>query len=211
MENEKITPEDRFLGMMDVPSPVSKKGVFDLKKKKDWILQLKLWGASFGKKKNGLELFRLKVLNQILAGACILLTLFGIFYFYHKRLELDNRLTNIDGSSNDFSIEKKRRPYFVISLAESLSAARQRSIFNFIAPKDEEVPLTAQDISEILGNIKLVGIIWSKSNPEVMVEDESDKQTYLLREGDQLGEVTIKDIQVEKVIIEVEGKEFEWK
>ena len=57
-------------------------------------------------------------------------------------------------------------------------------------------------------NVKLVGIIWS-DHPQAMLEDTQEQKTYLLGPGEQIGDVTIKKILQDKVILGNHEREWE--
>jgi len=69
------------------------------------------------------------------------------------------------------------------------------------------------DLSEVVKELKLVGIIWSK-DPEVMIENAKDARTYTLKKGDVFVEkFKIKNISRESATLEVNtgfgAKEYE--
>lgn len=80
----------------------------------------------------------------------------------------------------------------------------KRNVFlPFGSPQGAYNPQEGVDLSEELKALKLVGIIWS-ANPEVMIENEKDLRTYILKKGDTFNEVyKIKNISRNSVTLEL--------
>lgn len=76
------------------------------------------------------------------------------------------------------------------------------------APPKSEANGSSADIAEKISNLKLVGVIWS-NNPQVMIEDVKGNRTYLLSIGEEMGEIKVKKIFMDKVVLEIEGQEEE--
>ncbi|MBN2831563.1 MAG: hypothetical protein JXL82_04755 [Candidatus Omnitrophica bacterium] len=80
----------------------------------------------------------------------------------------------------------------------------KRNIFlPFGSPQGAFNSQEGADLSEELKALKLVGIIWS-ANPEVMIENEKDSRTYILKKGDTFNEVyKIKNITRNSVTLQL--------
>lgn len=215
MAKDKVTPEDKLLKIIETPS-INQEKHFGLFTKKPALHHDKpelgasrtAGGISFRK------LLTLKSANKVLIGVCAAAAVSLAGYFYYWQVQMHRRLADVETVSADFSIFKEIKAYLKVSLDESISAAKKRNIFSFTPPKEEGSKTGAEDMTEgdiykLLEGIKLVGVIWSETHPEVMVEKEAEEKTYLLSEGDKLGVVTIKKIYQNKVIVEVEGSELE--
>ncbi|UCD15481.1 MAG: hypothetical protein JSV34_00060 [Candidatus Omnitrophota bacterium] len=211
MEKDKMTPEDKLLKIIENPSAAEKH--FSFFKRKADHLKTKLNIQQLRKGKKILEAFKLRTINKILVGVCVGITVFWAVYFYYSRVKWVSRVAAVETVSADFNIFKESKAYLDVSLEESISQAKKRNVFSFTLPKEEKVEkgeeITERDVLKLIEGIKLVGIIWSKINPEVMIEDEQEEKTYLLSEGDQLGVITIKKIYKNRVMIDVEGSELE--
>ena len=78
---------------------------------------------------------------------------------------------------------------------------KKRNIFSFLPPKPPVDLINKNaEISQLVANLKLVGILWS-ATPQAMIEDNKEKKTYLLATGEKIGELVIKSILRDKVII----------
>jgi len=70
----------------------------------------------------------------------------------------------------------------------------------------ETIPTTSA--TDMVKNLKLVGILWSE-NPQVMIEDTKQTKTYLLSIGETIGELQIKRILKDKVVVGKDDVEWE--
>lgn len=70
-----------------------------------------------------------------------------------------------------------------------------------------QAPSTPQ-FQDALADLKLVGISWS-SDPTVMIEELSTRETRFLRPGQTVGPFTIKEILPDRVILRAGGQELE--
>ncbi|MBU1122703.1 MAG: hypothetical protein ABIH71_06890 [Candidatus Omnitrophota bacterium] len=213
MSKDKMTPEDKLLRIIEDPSAGKDKS-FGIFKKKFSESKSMLSSVSLPSSGNISQLLKLRTINKLLAGGCVLVTVFLVAYFYYLKGNTDKRLVASEIISSDFSIMKESKAYLKVSLDEGMSSARKRNIFSFIPPKDDAKGKSGEDLTEgdiyrLLEGLKLVGIIWSETHPEVMVEDTNEEKTHLLSVGDRLGFMEIKKIYRNKVVIEVEGSEME--
>ena len=94
-----------------------------------------------------------------------------------------------------------------IEFREAISEIRKRNIFSLSFLEHKSIKETDVESELQVSDLKLVGVIWSE-NPQVMIEDTKSKKTYLLNTGDLIGNVKVKKIQRESVILEAEGQEW---
>jgi hypothetical protein len=91
-----------------------------------------------------------------------------------------------------------------------LDKVSQRNIFKIGAKKVAEAE-SKGDISrlmELTQSLKLVGISWS-NDPDAMIEDTKSTRTFFVKRGQMVGEVKIKDIAKDKVVLTYDGEEME--
>jgi type II secretory pathway component PulC len=62
-------------------------------------------------------------------------------------------------------------------------------------------------MTEVMNNLKLVGISWSSSEPLAMIEDNTTGRTYFLKQGQEINELKVQAISKEKVTVTYEGEE----
>lgn len=98
-----------------------------------------------------------------------------------------------------------------LNIQEYLNEISKRNIFLPIEMKNATGQELTPDFSQLVQDLKLVGVIWS-SNPEVMIESTKENRTYLLKKGDTFSKFKIKDITRSSAILEmdIEGKAKEY-
>lgn len=98
-----------------------------------------------------------------------------------------------------------------LPLQEYLAALEKRNMFlpagAAIKPEEtaEQATVTAAQIEDMAKDLKLVGVIWS-SAPEALVEDQTDKRTYLVKKGDTVGQkqFKVKEVRRNSAVLEIE-------
>jgi len=88
-------------------------------------------------------------------------------------------------------------------------------------PKEKELPVKEEApvlekkaeiqmplLEDLIKNFRIVGIIWSNA-PQVMIEDVSDRRTYLLSQGNMLKGVLVKEILKDRVVLSYDNQETE--
>ena len=73
-----------------------------------------------------------------------------------------------------------------------------------IAPED--ATSTGRDPRALIAGLKLVGISWGQE-PIAMIEQQ--QQTYFLKKGERLGDVTVKEILQDRVVLQAAGQDLE--
>lgn len=209
---ENITPEEKLLKLIENPeldAKAAKRRVrianpFSIKKLKDAIIR-----ASALKGKFKPYLFNLKIINQALIAIAVIIILYLVYDFMKgmpNMSRIDAYASDISGRSLKIKTQQEGR---VLNLSDYLSQVDKRDVFHFISPKKEEKPAPAKEILiSYAANFKLVGIIWSK-NPQAMLEDKKESKTLLVSPGDSIGEIKVKQILRDKVIIGYEDQEME--
>ena len=75
---------------------------------------------------------------------------------------------------------------------------------------EEDIIPASETIAEMVQNLKLVGISWSKS-PDAMIEDTESVRTFFVKRGQMIGKLKVQAIFKDKVILSYEGAEVELK
>jgi type II secretory pathway component PulC len=212
MERDNITPEEKLLKIIEgpampkfkIPLGMKKMPKVNLKNIGNWLNRLQHID------KNALSKYlSLRLVNKAIAGLCGFLTVFWIFDFMRINSNLSQRFEQIAQAPAVASAQAKETPLTLVSYEEITSEAKRRNIFTLLpAPPKTEADGSPADIAEKISNLKLVGVIWS-NNPQVMIEDVKGNRTYLLSIGEQMGEITIKKIFMDKVVLQIEGQEEE--
>ena len=203
-----ITPEERLLKIIESPGIQKAKVYFSAKAKAINIKTLAAWFKGLRLDKNIIKKIDLRLANKMAASLCGVITLFLLFDFFRVGVNLKSRFEKMLQASQSAIKEETRVALPNINLEEVLAQAKRRNVFTFLsAPAKAEASLPP-NIAEIISNFKLVGIIWSNS-PQAMIENAKEQRTFLLSQGEQLGQIKIKKIFQNKVVIEVEGQEQE--
>jgi len=205
---DNITPEERLLKIIESPGIQKAKVYLGAKAKAINLKTLISRIKNFRFDKNIIKKIDLRLANKIAASFCGFITLFLIFDFFRVGANLKSRFEKTLQASKVAIIEEKKVTLTNVDIEEVLAQAKRRNVFTFLpAPAKAEASLSP-NITEIISNLKLVGIIWSNS-PQAMIENAKEQRTFLLSQGEQIGQVKIKKIFQDKVVIEVEGQEQE--
>lgn len=207
MAEDKITPEEKLLKLIENPLSAKQKPHPAFKVRPLNIRAVGSWVGGLHINKDALRPFDLRTLNKILVALCVLITLFLIFDFIGYNAKLENRLFELNSQAAVIDGGKENTAELKIDLSQTLSEMKRRNMFTFLPPKEASVVKTT-NYSELVNNLKLVGIIWS-DKPQAMIESVSEKKTYLLGNGEHIGELTIKSVLKDKVILSKDSQEWD--
>lgn len=104
------------------------------------------------------------------------------------------------GEPSKTEIKKKKASYYTSGMAK-------RNIFKPLAEKKKEGGRIALP-SELIANFSLAGVIFDE-NPQAIIEDKRASKSYMLYAGDNIGEVKVKEVKEDRVILEYLGEDFE--
>ena len=211
MERDNITPEEKLLKLIEgsglpkfkIPLGIKKLPKVDLKAAGAWLKDLRHIDKDLI-----IKYLNLRSANKIVASLCGFLTIFWIFDFIRINSNLAQRFEQIAQAPAISATQAKETPLPLVSYEEILSQAKRRNIFTLLPVSPKIETSVATNIAEKISSLKLVGIIWS-NNPQVMIEDVKGNRTYLLSMGEQMGEIKVKKIFMDKVVLEIEGQEQE--
>ncbi len=92
---------------------------------------------------------------------------------------------------------------------EKFAPVVPKAVEPIIEIKSEVFPVQpAVTIASLIKNFRMVGIIWSNA-PQVMIEDVSERRTYLLNQGNMLKGVVVKEILKDRVVLSYDNQETE--
>ena len=206
MEKENITPEEKLLKIIESGQAEKRKPPGVLNKTQGKKKNLAVWFQSIRINKDTLKFFNLQSVNRIIIAVCILITVFFIFDFFRFNIQLKNRFAYAISGMAGVAPENEKPIFPELNTADILNQVKARNIFTFFP---EKIQQTQQAVdSEMISNLKLVGIIWS-DKPQTMIENTKEQKTYLLSTGENIGEVKIKKILRDKVVLSLEDKEWE--
>jgi type II secretory pathway component PulC len=203
-----LTPEEKLLRIIESP----KDAVHSLRPQRrlqapDVKLLLKDLKAKYGDKLK--SLLTLKSANTILIGAGGLTTLFLVIDFCvgMPRLQMIMRLEDVAKKTDvgNLVIEK------LDPLAIYMQEITQRNVFALpeapppLVVKKEEAK---SELTNIVADFKVVGIIWSEA-PQAILEESKTGKTYLVNRGGKLKEARVKDILKDRVVLSYDNQEIE--
>jgi type II secretory pathway component PulC len=95
------------------------------------------------------------------------------------------------------------------TLVSMMEEAKKKDLFTFAKvprPVAEEGAQTRQAVEDL----KLVAVVWS-DEPQVVVESRKEAQSFILNVGDAVGPFRVKAIEIDKVVLEENGKQWSLK
>lgn len=228
MASNKSTPEKRLLELIESPN---NHALREVKKKRSRVgfLSLSVFKGRFSFLKEGInKSLKGKTLVDI-RGINIILTICVLslmLYLGMSWLDSTDKLNKISNLSSEIAAQEKVKPFLSVSLLKDSSYYLQkvgpRNIFE-LAPEaiskdikeeasvEEEVVTPKDELLELIKDLVLVGVSWS-DDPVAMIENTDAKITYFLRKGEELKEgVKIRQIFMDRVILEYKGEEVELK
>jgi len=212
LERDRITPEEKLLKIIENSGAQKAKIQLGLKAKPLDIktITAKLKSFKFNKKeiKNLIKQINLRLVNKIVTALCGLLTIFWLFDFIRVGSSLKNRFERVIQIPTASAAQEIAVLIPAVNLGEVLIQAKKRNMFTLLPAPTKAEGSAAQETVQKVTNLKLVGIIWS-NNPQAMIENSTDQRTSLLSTGEKLGDITIKKIFRDKVILEINGEEQE--
>jgi len=145
---------------------------------------------------NNFKDLSLRKVNIATVSFAAIITIYCLFDIISMNRAIGAREAKIRPSADSYA-EVDMLKQAVIPTHELISSAKKRNIFTSSATPAEATFI--QD-SQSISDLKLVGIIWSES-PQAMIEDTKGAKTYLLSAGEKIGNLRIKQIFKEKVVI----------
>ncbi|MFH1867909.1 MAG: hypothetical protein ABH843_02960 [Candidatus Omnitrophota bacterium] len=220
------TPEKQLLKLIEDPKSktaskaqaVKRKGI-SLFSPGAWLGRTSFLKKGLGSwlKSEGLKLLNVKVLNRTLGLCNFMLIAYLAVNFSNSMIEFKNKpdlgLSAKIAKKSPEIIEVasllKDEPYYLNKIGE-------RNIFemgkiesdDIIGEPQVQLTPTASPAIEATQHLKLVGISWS-NEPDAMVEDTRALRTFFVKKGQLVGEVRVKDILRDRIILTYQGDEVE--
>lgn len=151
---------------------------------------------------------RIEVINRSLAVVLVLLLGTFVYSTVLGRPSIEKTIGNFPRPPVR-SLEADQQAAFM-SADEYVKMVRQRDIFSREQrPTVKSAALADKpDNPRIKTDLQLVGIFF-EAEPEVIIEDKTEKKTYFLKEGGNIKGIKIKSIREDRVILESNGVEWE--
>ena len=206
MAKDDMTPEDRLLKIIENPDVQKRPVPLSAKVRSLNLESIKEWISGLKADKNILKRINLRLISKVMAVICVIITLIWIFDFASGGMALAKRFKKISSLESLSSSKAQARPRLDVSIDDAVAQARRRNIFTFLPTKEEAA--SAVSAGPTLSNFKLVGILWSDS-PQAMIENAKEQKTYFVAKGDRIGELDVKDIMRDKVILSKDEQDWE--
>ncbi|MDD4954103.1 MAG: type II secretion system protein N [Candidatus Omnitrophica bacterium] len=206
MAENRTTPEEKLLKVIENPIDVKYKGFLHFKGDISRRLFFKRWisGLKYAKFKIPLSL---KNLHNLLGIGSIIITAVGAVLFIKGNSDFRARFKNVSAVAYNNSLEKAEEGPLSADLAAAVEDAKRRNIFSSLPPAPVSVAVNESPDTGV-EKLKLVGIIWS-DDPQAMIEDAGSGKTFLLNTEEMVEGFRIKEISKDKVILSRNGKQWE--
>lgn len=225
VQERHLTPEKQLLNLIESPKAkeTAALGLHTIKNRSLSLLSPQAWlgRISFSKDwfKNWLRdsshrQLDIKAINAFL-GLCIVLL---IVYFISNILVSAVHLRKTPELASEPAKTAKGDGFQEGALLKNavsyyLEQIRQRDIFRMGKKTAEDTagPEPAGPSGEIIeatAHLKLVGISWS-GDPDAMIEDTKALKTFFAKRGQMIGDVRVRAIFKDKVILQYRGEEIE--
>lgn len=206
MAKDNMTPEERLLKIIESPDTRKRSVPLAAKVRSLNIGSIKEWFSNLRSDKNLIKQINFSAVNKIIAVICALVTLICIFDFASGGMALAKRFKKVSSGEYLASLEERKRPKIDVTMDEAMAQAKRRNIFTFLPTSDEAA--SAVNTEPALSNFKLVGILWS-DNPQAMIENSKEQRTYFVSKGDKIGELDVKNVLRDKVMLGKGDQEWE--
>ncbi|MCX5665629.1 MAG: hypothetical protein NT036_01070 [Candidatus Omnitrophica bacterium] len=206
MAKDDMTPEERLLKIIENPNTEKRKESLAAKVRSFDPGSVKEWFSGIRMDKDILKKINLKAINKIIAVICALVTLIWIFDFGSGGISLAKRFKRISSGESLVLPDEGKRPKIDVAIDEAMTQARKRNVFTFVPTKEEAA--SAVSVGPTLSNFKLVGILWS-DNPQAMIENSQEQRTYFVSKGDKIGDLDVRSVLRDKVMLGKDDQEWE--
>jgi len=209
MEENKITPEEQLLRIIEDPKTEKSKIPPPMKTTYGSIKGLTAFFKNLHIQKDFFKRINLQTVNKIILVICGVFTLFWLFDFIKIGHILNKKLEKVIAEAQAYEPQNVNiMPLPEINIIDAVAGAKKRNIYTFtLLTSAAQSPIEA-DITAMISNLKLVGIIWG-DNPQAMIENTKEQKTYLLNKNDTVDQLTIKKILKDKVIFSKDEQEWE--
>ncbi|RKY35945.1 MAG: hypothetical protein DRP78_04855 [Candidatus Omnitrophota bacterium] len=168
--------------------------------------------------KEVLKLLSLQNANNVAVVCCVLATLFFALDFYLLKVNNKNKLLRINAQAYNISPPAEKYNNIITSLDTLKKQVTKNNIFTFSRPakkivfakmqEDKSLEVIAQEKSDAVKDLSVVGILWSGNVFQAIIEDNAQEKTYLVNKGDRVGNVEVKEIKDDRVVLKVGDDEW---
>jgi len=204
MAAQKTTPEEKLFAVIQgaaAPSPRARAQTLSI-------------GAVFSQAQGALSSIELPRVNQALLIAIALLGAFALIAPLLMQPQMDHVLQQAAKQSVPFLMEPPlqglKTTEDVVQLMRSQDPFHVGDTLPGAAPAAGLPPAVSPpaDSHQLLADLRLVGISFG-AVPTAMIEQTSQQKTNVLKAGEQVGQFTVKEIQRDRVILQLGDQDLE--
>ena len=208
MHAPEPTPEDRLLEIIEnppkqgaagatVPAGARGKGLAG------WAASLRGFNPVSLWEKAGL-----RHVNLVMAAVCALTTVYCGWQFYRATTAFGEKFVAANSAGKVSEDIFSDRALKDINVQQALKLAKEHNIFTL---DHQSTPLEGLLVGsgQETANLRLVGVLWSNTSPQVMVEDMIEQKTHLLSVGDKVAGLLVKTIEKDKILLTKDGHVWE--
>ena len=152
----------------------------------------------------------LKTLSNVFVVCSILLTVYILVMFFMIQKNLSNPIIE----SPILKQTTARQPLIPSypDFSQYVTGITDRDLFNLPKEKKKiiiqpvEKKASPEDLTK---DIKVIGIMLTNNNPQVLIQHKSSSDTELLSIGSKINDLILKDIQKDKIIFDYQGDSLE--
>ncbi|MBN2121317.1 MAG: hypothetical protein JW734_09735 [Candidatus Omnitrophica bacterium] len=159
------------------------------------------------------EVFSLGLLKKVIFAVIILSFVYIISsvvsfkndYFFERKLVKNISFLGKPDEIKGFK-DKEKEDYALF-----LRQLEKNNIFAAVYPKKIQIEekISRKDLEDIIGSLKLVGIV-ELGSQKVIIEDKRKNAVFYLKEEDNfLDDIAVKKVRKDSVILYYQGQEFE--
>jgi type II secretory pathway component PulC len=205
MDREKTTPEEKLLKIIEDPDSAQKRKLPPKEEISNQLNRLAGWYKKLHLDIKMLKHIDLHVVSRVIAGLCVVVTLFLVFDIIRGKIYFGRRFEKIIAEPVVMASDMKVPMNIDVKLEDALVQSRKHNMFTLIPQREKPIPRA--DISGPV-ELKLVGVLWS-DKPQAMIENTREQKTYFVGIGDKIGVVSVKNIFENKVILSKDLEEWE--
>lgn len=214
MPQDRLTPEERLLKVIDNPQ-AAKPGAFGrLTPQAPSLTGLWLWASARlkGRQVASHPLVTLRMVNRGLVAVGALVTLAWAIDFFSMQSQYQARLEMVERTQLVAPTQTKSVSLPSLDFSEVLNQTKQRNMLTLLPPKVDAPPPVQKEVEDLTpqaNDLKLVGVIWSET-PQAMIEQAKEGKTSLVGQGERIGPFRVTEILKDKVVLGLETGEQTW-
>lgn len=208
MTEEKITPEEKLLKIIENPAIEKQKVFAPAKAIRQTTLNVHTLLHGILTHKNFHKYISLQAITKVLMGLCVLITIFAVYNYFVFGNEIKKKFEKIISDIGIYEPGSQKQIFPEPNIGDIIAGYRVRNMFSFLPVTSTGTTAAQKEISQLVSTLKLVGVIWSE-NPQAMIEDVPSNKTYLVNTGEYVGALKVNKILRNSVVLGKDKEEYE--